>query len=189
MLVTGTEEVDFVEVFKHKFVNFCGKSPALISFEIERDGVYVKEQGSGKNNTFKFDYSQSVKHNIKIIKDWLIENVYPVMIQEKKEYVDYTSEELEKIMDETGVTPEQVVLMKKELITPIKWRIEKIIVKKDELFCRNLSTDKQYRFRMNLPSTIFLKKLRETWAPQYGYTVFEKKSFLLNEIYPNIEEE
>jgi len=111
------------------------------------------------------------------------------MIQEKKEYQEYTTQEIEKIIEESGVNPEQAVLMKKEIHETVKWRIEKVLVKKDELFIRNLNTDKQYRFKLSMPSTILLRNLRDKWTPSYTYQMFEKKSQLLNEIYPNFNSE
>lgn len=191
MLITECDEnstLGFLELFNKKFANFCTKAPALLSFDSTIEGVLVKEVSLNKNQYFKFDHSKDVKQNIKIIKDWLLENVYPIMIQEKKDYSEYSTEELENIITESGCTLEQAALMKKENVSVVKWRIEKILVKKDELFIRNLDTDKQYRFKLNmLPSTIFLKKLRESWNPKYAYCVFEKKSQLLNEVFSEEE--
>ncbi len=179
----------FIELFKKKFTNFSNKSPVLINFTNTLDTVIVKEQGTNKVFTHKFDFSKSVKNNIKVIKDWLVENTYPVMIQEKKEFSDYSTVELEKLIEETGINAEEAVLLKKEKIIFIKWQINKIIVKRDELFVKNLETGKQYRYRIHMPSTIFLKKLRETWTASYAWKVFIEKTELLNEIYNMNENE
>ena len=192
MLVTEDRNFteDFIELFKKKFTNFASKSPVLISFDnLTIESVFIQEKGTGKSLTYRFDHKLGVKENIKEIKDWLVENTYPVMIQEKKEYQEYTTQEIEKIIEESGVNPEQAVLMKKEIHETVKWRIEKVLVKKDELFIRNLNTDKQYRFKLSMPSTILLRNLRDKWTPSYTYQMFEKKSQLLNEIYPNFNSE
>lgn len=191
MLVTekNSSISNFIDVFKKKFSNFASKAPVLISFEVDLEGVLVREQGTGKSLKFIFDHSKTVKQNIKMIKDWLVENTYPVMIQEKKGYVGYSIEELEKIINDSGIEPEQASLMKREVITLVKHRIMKIIVKKDELFVENLNTGKQFRFRMTMPSTILLRRMRDSWTPRYAYEIFSKKSQLLNEIYKNNEED
>jgi hypothetical protein len=180
-------ELGFVDLFKKKFSNFCSKAPVLLSFEMDLEGVLVKELNLEKNKYFKFDHSKGVKHNIKIIKDYLIENIYPIMIQEKKEYSDLSVQELEKIINESNISIEDAALMKKEKLTKTIFKIERILVKKDELFVTNLSNNKQYRYKMQMPSTVFLKNLREKWTPEEAYENFEKKSFLLNEIYNNLD--
>lgn len=171
----------FLDIFTHKFSNFCSKSPTLLTFQTNMSGVLVKEQGTGKFLDYKFDHSIGVKQNIKIIKDWLVENTYPVLIQEKKEYSDYSNEEIEELID-TGISPEQAVLMRKEKISLIKWKITRILIKKDELFLVNMENNKQFRFKMKCPCTIFLRNLREKWTPTVGWHFFEKNSYVLNEI-------
>jgi len=173
----------FLSLFQKKFSNFASKSPVLISFQCDIDHVLVTEKGTKKFKDFKFDHSKSVKYNIKVIKDWLLENTYPIMIEEIKSYEDYSTDELEKIISENNIKPEQAVLMKKERIEQISWRIERILVKKDELFIRNLNTNKQFRFKLSMPSTILLKNLREKWTQTYAYSIFKDKSVILNEIY------
>ena len=184
MLVTeeNDSELSFIEVFKKKFANFCTKSPVLLSFDVDLEGVLVKELSLNKTKYFKFDHAMGVKQNIKVIKDWLIEEIYPVMVQEKKEYSDFSIQELEALIS-SGISIEESTLMKKERTEKIVWKILRILVKKDELFLLNLTTNKQYRYKMQMPSTIFLKNLREKWTPEEGFLMFEKKSFLLNEIY------
>jgi|WetSurMetagenome_2_1015567.scaffolds.fasta_scaffold239105_2 hypothetical protein len=171
----------FIILFKKKFSNFCSKSPCILSFTNDNTKVIIKEMTTEIVKDFNFDFNKNVKQNIKIIKDWLIENVYPTMIQEQKIAISLTNEEIEKKIDE-GISPEEAVLLIKEKLIKTTWRIEKILVKKDELFCRNLDTGKQYRFKILMPSTIFLRDLRSKWTKEYAYKVFEKKSKMLNEI-------
>jgi hypothetical protein len=194
MLVTEDKNFveNFVALFLKKFRNFANKAPVLISFDnLTIEGVFIQEKGTNKSLNYKFDHTKSVKQNIKEIKDWLVENTYPIMIQEKKYYEDYTTEELEKIISESSIIPEQAVCLKKEIHETIKWRINKILVKKDELFITNLNTDKQYRFKLSMPSTILLRNLRDKWTPTYAFQMFQQKSEMLNEIYftPEVDEE
>jgi hypothetical protein len=184
------DEVDFgvtgfLDLFKKKFSNFCTKAPVLLTYDIVGDKVLVKEHNPVKSRilTYTFDYNISVKQNIKAIKDWLVENTYPRMIQQKKIQTEYSASELESIMEQTGKSIDEVALMRKETVETYTWRIEKILVKKDELFVRNLTTNKQYRYKMKCPSTYFLKNLRDKWTAEMGYFFFEKNSVYLNEIY------
>lgn len=188
MLVTDSDNSTptFLDIFKKKFSNFASKAPVLILFSATLDGVLVEEKGSNKSNYFKFDHTKTVKQNIKFIKDWLVENTYPIMIQENKVYGNYTSDEMDQLIEQ-GIPAEQVVLMKKETIHLVKHRIEKVIVKKDELFVTNLDTGKQFRYKLSIPSTILLRNLRGNWTAKYTYEVFTKKSQVLNEIYPNLD--
>ena len=184
MLVNETEYsiMSFIEEFQKRFSNFCTKSPVLLTFHATIDSVVVIEQGTNKSLTYKFDHAIGVKQNIKAIKDWLVENTYPIMIQEKKDYSEYSVDEIEKLISETGIAAEQAVLMKKETITKTTWKIVRILVKKDELFVKNLSNNREFRFRMTCPSTLFLRNLRSKWNPTSGWEFFEKHSYVLNEI-------
>lgn len=191
MLVVEKNDIseNFLEIFNKKFSNFCNKSPVLISFKATIDNVVINEMGSGKSKNFKFDHSLSIKQNIKIIKDWLVENTYPIMIQEIKEYNDYTQEEFDKLVSDLNITLEQASLMKKEKVSLIPHRIERVLIKKDEVFVTNLVSHRQFRYKLTIPITVLLKNLRGNWTPKYAFEIFQKKSKMLNEIYLNIEEE
>jgi hypothetical protein len=174
---------NFLDVFRKKFANFCIKSPALLSYDSDIEKVIIKDLGTDKTWTYKFDHGIDVKTNIKNIKDYLLENIYPIMVQNKKEYSEYTADELEKIIDNSGITIDQATLLKKEKITKITWRLEKVLVQRDEIFIRNLSTDICFRFKMRGPVTVFLRNIREKWSAEEAYNFFEKNSFLLNQIF------
>ena len=186
MLVNETENTceSFLEIFNKKFSSFCQKAPCLLEFKADLEKVIIKEEYTGKVFTYSFDHSIDVKTNIKNIKDWLIENCYPVMIHNKREFEEYTPEEIEKIIKNQDISVEQASIMKKEIKTEIKHRIEKVIIQKDEFFVKNLDTGKTFRFQLfGIPCSIFLSKMRSEWSPSYAYEMFAKKSKLLNQIY------
>ena len=188
MLINKSENTitDFLELFKKKFSNFCVKSPCLLSFDCNMEKVIVKEDHLKETFDFRFDHSKTVKENINDIRNYLMEHWYPVMIQEKKEYLDYTPEEMEVLIDESNSTLEQISFAKKEIVTIFHWRIERIIIKKNELFVRNLETGKQYRYYLEkISAPVFLRKMFSDWTPTYTYRMFEQKSKFLNEIYPD----
>lgn len=182
---------EFVWTFNKKFSNFLSKAPILASFSMENFGVVVKNLFSEESQSFIFDHSKDVKENIRIIKEWLIDHWYPLLTQEKFFTEEYSSDELETLMSELDIEPEQAVLMKKTRMESINYKLIRVIIKKDEVFLTNTSSHKTYHYRMTMPVTLFLKKLREQWTPKHGWDIFHKKAVFLNEVIqkPNSSEE
>ena len=175
---------DFLREFVKRFKNFCHKAPVVLTFKTTPTSVVVHEYHSNEVKVFEFDFTQSVKANIKTIKDWLMENKYPVLIEVQES--EYTPGEVDKMVTR-GMDVGDALGKKRE--TPIRWRIEKVIVPRDELFLRNLETQKVYRYKLDMPSVLFLKKIREKLDPFMAWSLFKEKATLLNEIYENFEEE
>lgn len=176
---------DFLTEFKRRFSNFCNKAPVILTFKITPSSCFLKDCELGIVHKFEFDHLSDVKSNIKIIKDWLIENVYPRMIEESFLEEDLSNEEIEKLI-ENGMD-EEVAIMKKNIqVSETIWVIEKLIIKRDELFIRNETTDRVYRYKIKMPSTLFLKKIRSGDMNQKEiFNFFYAKAELLNEDLPN----
>lgn len=188
MLLKDQENADeFVKLFRKKFDNFCTKAPILLSYQVDKLQAVVVNVYTKAQQLFLFDMTLPVTENIKIIKDWLLDSWYPVIKQELTLERELTTEETEELI-ESGVSPEKAVLATHRDTTMILWRLEKVLIRKDEVFIRNMKTDKFYRFKMHMPVTIFLKRLRERYNQIYAWQVFENKSELLNEIYSNYKE-
>ena len=106
----------WISDFKKKFVNFCEKSPLLLSYELTDTSVLLFEQTyTTERNlmyTHHFDFNESIQLNISKIKDWLLENKCPVMIQQDVSYREFTSEEMQ-IMINDGLSLDEVIERKK----------------------------------------------------------------------------
>ena len=183
MLLKDTEtSEEFLRLFRKKFDNFCQKAPILISYQANNTHVLLQNIYSREQHLHNFDYTKDVSENIKEIKDFLLDNWYPVMESEIIETIPLSDTETEQMIEQ-GVSIEEAVLSTRTEKTVVPWRIEKILVRKDEIFVRNLVTDRFFRFKMHMPVTIFLKRLREKYNPAYAFKVFLEKSEKLNEIY------
>lgn len=184
-MLTEKEKInalEFEKEFAKRFTNFCNKSPVELSFKTTMTAVYVHEHKSNEVKEFPFDFSQNVKSNIKTIKDWLVENKYPVMVEIKEETRDLTTDEIKKLIEEEGVSEDEALMAKHSDISYMRWRIERVIVRRDEFFLRNLEENLVYHYKMNMPCILFLKKFREKLDPFEAYELFSNRSTLIQKI-------
>jgi hypothetical protein len=162
-----------------------------MSFLLTPNGVSIYENESEENKkllfSVNFDFTKTVKENIKDIKTVLLEKFYPRFEIVKKEYVDYTAEELNEFSS-SGKDPLNYLDAKKTISSKEHWRIEKIITIRDEVFIRNLNDNRIYRYKLKMPITVFLRQYRESKNKEDMFTIFLNKSVLLNEIYDDYEE-
>jgi len=179
---------EFIRTFNKKFKNFCEKAPIVMTYRTTPSSVFVSEMKTKEIKQFDFDFSVSVKQNIKIIKDWLFKNKYPRMIQIIEEEMSLTEEELEEKLNQ-GIMDDQILLQKKKKTYHITWVIEKVIILRDEFIIRNLQDNNLYVFKMNsMPCTLFLKKVREKLDEFQAYDLFEKKSILFKKHLSQVDE-
>lgn len=183
MLVKNEELKNFVEIFNKKFSNFCQKAPILLSFNTSPTGSLIKDETTGKSLSYVFDFSLSVKENIFIIKEWLLKECYPIMIEEYEIKEEYTPDELRE-MDENNINIDSLIMQGKHIKVSNLYRIEKVIVIMDHIFVRDLQTDKLTMWKMNMPVSIFLKSMRQKWNQQYAWQVFKDKAVFVK----NMEE-
>jgi len=184
MLLVDNEIVvdDFLDEFKKRFSNFCNKAPVILTFKITPSSCFLKDCEKDIVHKFEFNHLIDVKTNIKVIKDWLVENVYPRMIEENFSETDLTNEEIEKLI-ESGVNEEEAIMKKDIQVSETAWIIEKLIIKRDELFIKNVENNRMYRYKMLIPSTLFLKKIRSgDMSEKEIFNYFYNKSTLINEI-------
>ena len=76
----------------------------------------------------------------------------------------------------------------KTIIEHETWVIERVIIRRDEFILRNLRTNRLYRYKLNMPCTIFLKKIREKLDEFQAWDLFSKKAILLNENLSQVDE-
>jgi len=180
---------EFIVEFNKKFKNFCNKAPILLSYKILFSVVHIYRNKFIHNKyewekafEYTFDFERSVKENIYFIRKILINDFYPILLQREIIEISYNAEDLHKKVLNGEISINDIsakgVLEEKETI----WRIERIIVVRDECFIRNLSSNKIFRYKLKMPITIFLKKLREDLSDINAWELFISKAILLNEI-------
>jgi len=182
---------DFKRMFKKKFDNFCKKAPILMSYIITDDKVTVYSYNDKKKSkrlfNYKLDFAKDVKENIYNIKKKLLNSYYPIMIETIERVSEYTPEELNEMVKQGEIDLNQIDTIKRVTYDSIEWRIEKVIVLRDELFIRNLLENRLYRFKTKVPVTLFLKKFRINFTPEEAWEYFMNKSFLKNEVMETYE--
>lgn len=180
LLESNVDTTEFQKIFDKKFSNFCDKAPLLISYQLTPMGVIVKNIYSQESNEFKFNFEKEVSQNIFDIKTWLVENWYPTLVDLEEKVNEYSAEELSLLMQKEGLSLDQALKARKVSEVKTVWRIEKVILKRDELFVRNISTDQLFRYKMRMPTTIFLQRLRDRYTKEEAFSVFKEKASIIS---------
>ena len=170
--------------FKKKFTNFCEKAPMILSFSLVPTEVILFEQKYNSESTnllytYQFDYTQSVQSNIAEIKSWLLENKYPVMVKQEILDKEFTAKEMQIMIDD-GLALDDV-LKQSKTVKETKMRIEKLIIKRNELHVRNLETNELNFYYLDIPSVLFLTKI-DTMESTEAWKMFSKKAQLLCQV-------
>ena len=178
------EKIDS-EKYKAEFIkklsNFCEKSPVLLSFVTSDAGVTIIHANSGKRYEFPWNFTVAVKSFIHGIKEVLVENHYPRMVQVIETEVPLTPEEqaalLEQDIDPATLPTTQKVITKK------LWRLDRVIVWRDIFILVDEESGEQFRYKMHKSCVFFLKNYRGgKYTLETAADYFFKNSSLLNKI-------
>ena len=164
--------------------------PLFVSYNITPTNVTIFQHlGNGEKKevilNYKFDFSIDVKENIFRIREILINNFYPIMIQKQNILKIYALETLNEMISNGKISLDDVdknggVYIEENII----WRIEKIIVQKDQIFIRNLNNNEVKRFKLRIPCTHFIQKiLNEVIDKEERWILFEDRSKFIGEAY------
>jgi len=176
----------YMKNFNKTFTNFCNKRPVKLEKVITPESVILKDKNTNKVKTFKFDYTRDIKDFIHEIQDWVYTELCPILTEVKKEEHEYSQKEIEQMIED-GKDIDEVLLMKKEKITEVNYRIERILLLTNYLFVRNLETNEQARYRLFMPVSSFLNNVRSKWSSKYSFTMFQKYSQFMNTIDPEFK--
>lgn len=179
MIINSNNLIDnnFISELQKKFYSFCKNSPIPLSFKIIKNSIYIHEYIYDEEKYFELKKEIGVKNNINIIKDWLCKYKYPVMKQIIKKEEPYNPVEYMEMIKSEKIKYEEIPFFKKMIKKSILWRIEKVLVKQDIFIVRNLEEDKLYKFKCNMPSLIFLKRIREGIIdPIEAWSIFNKRT-------------
>lgn len=180
----------FLAIFTKKFQNFCTRVPLFVSYDITPSDVKIYQYlGNGEEKVeiyhYDFDFSTDVKENIFRIRKYLTENCYPIMLQKMSVPIRYPSETLNTMISNGSISLDDVD--KDGCIyedRSIRWRIEKVIMPKDQVFIRNLESKEVKRYKLRVPSTYFIQKiLNDVTDEEERWILFEDKSKFIGDSY------
>jgi len=181
MLHTKIDSERYRAEFIKKFSNFCEKSPVLLSFVTTDANVTVIHANTGKKYEFDWDFTKPVKAFIHEIKEVLVANHYPRMIETITTEVPLSPEEQAQLLEE-GSDPASLPTNRTET-TERLWRIDRCIVWRDIFILIDEATGEQSRWKMNKSVIFFLKNYRAgKFSLTSAWDYFSKNSVLLNTI-------
>lgn len=167
-----------------KLSNFCEKAPVLLSFVTSDAGVTIIHTNSEKRYEFPWDFTIPVKSFIHDIKQVLVENHYPRLVQTIEEEVPVTPEEQAKMLEdgaEADDLPTTKTIVRKKM-----WRIDRVIVWRDIFILVDEESNEQYRYKMHKSCVFFLKNYRSgKYTLETAADYFFRNSMLLNKIEPH----
>ena len=156
MILNKIDTTKYKEDFTKKFNNFGEKAPIMISFAIDEFGVTIVHENSGKKYFYDWDFTIPVKAFIHKIKQDLSYNHYPRLIREI-EVLDEDSA-VDQILE--GKDPESVENTKKTTTKEITYRIDKVLMMKDQFILVEEATGESYCYQLEGSSVYFLKNYR-----------------------------
>lgn len=182
MIYHKIDSSSYRDSFIRKFTNFAEKAPIVISFATDDIGVTVAHENSGKKYFYPWDYVVPVKSFIHDIKRDLVKNHYPRIQVTSHIKRTPSAEELADLMAK-GVSSEDLPseIESSEIET---YRIDKIIVMRDEFIIVDERTNEQYCYHMNSSAFSYLRTYREGGFKDLKEAgeVFFKRSTLIGKL-------
>ena len=155
MILNKIDTTKYKEDFTKKFNNFGEKAPIMISFAIDEFGVTIVHENSGEKYIYDWDFTVPVKAFIHKIKQDLSYNHYPRLIKEV-EVMDEDAAVDQILEGENPDSLDKSKTIKKE----ITYRIDKVLMMKDQFILVDESTGESYCYQLNGSSVYFLKNYR-----------------------------
>ena len=185
MVRDNMEIKDFLSGFRKSFQNFCSKAPVVIRYFISEVGVSLSIEDPTLSYEYLFNFEFDVKENIKRIKDWLLVNAYPILLKQVDRYEKYSQEELAIKIRDGEVTLSESLKLRKTISEFFEFRIERVIIGKNQIFIRDLTTQEERIYFLSKPLVSFLKKYRRIQDKLAFYIDFEENSKLVKILDPN----
>ena len=182
MIYHKIDASSYRDSFISKFTNFAEKAPIIISFATDDIGVTVAHENSGKKYFYPWDYVVPVKSFIHDIKRDLVKNHYPrIQVTAHIKRVP-SSEDLAELMA-NGVSSEELPSEIEDDVVET-YRIDKIIVMRDEFILVNEATNEQFCYHMNSSAFSYLRTYREGGFKDLmeAGEVFFKRSTLIGKL-------
>ena len=182
MILQKVDSEEYKESFINKFTNFADKAPIVISFATDDLGVSVIHENSGKKYFYPWDFVVPIKSFIHDIKRDLSYNHYPRISRTLKIERPLTADEHAELIAK-GANLDSLPTTVIEDVHEV-YRIDKILVMKDEFIIVNEETNEQYCYKMNGSAFSYLRSYRsgEFKSTEDAGDVFFKKCVLINKL-------
>lgn len=169
----------FLPVFRKKFASFCKGLPLKVYFIATPAEVFLYKVTDLEDQpdlicSHRFDHMKSVEENIAVVRD----EVYPYLptiSQLIETSRDYETSEIEDIMEQGDIDVETLVEMEVITVDTVSWRIERVVLTRDELYLRNLNTGEVWIYKTKSPVAMVLRHL-ETLTPALQFEYFTRKT-------------
>ena len=182
MILQKVDSEEYKESFINKFTNFADKAPIVISFATDDLGVSVIHENSGKKYFYPWDFVIPIKSFIHDIKRDLSYNHYPRISRTYQVERPLTADEHAELIAK-GTDLDNLPTTIVEDVHEV-YRIDKILVMKDEFIIVNEQTNEQYCYKMNGSAFSYLRSYRsgEFKSMEDAGEVFFKKCVLVNKL-------
>ena len=189
--VTVVDKEQFVKVFLYKLRNLLKRSAFAFYHSVQFADPYVHITISNlkEDLTYKIDYSLPVKKNIFYVKNLLLE-YFPVFKYVEMKERKATAEETEEMIN-NGMSVDQALTQTIKTKKELTYRIQRILIDKDEIFiyCKELDREFRYKMKSRLPLSLFLTKIKnKEYEDLYELgNIFFDNSIFLDTIIKNNE--
>ena len=183
MILQKVDSNSYKDLFVSKFENFAEKAPIVISFATDDLGVSVVHENSGKKYFYPWDYVVPVKSFIHEIKRDLADNHYPRIARNEEVTRPLTASEQADLISQGKYNIDNVPNFITETVIKV-YRIDKILIMKDEFIIVDEKTNEQYCYKMNTSAFSYLRSYRsgEFKTLHEAGDVFFKKAALVNKL-------
>ena len=153
---------EFMELFQKRFYSFCEKSPLFLRFTILDDSVLVYDLSRDpQNEPFEhvFDFSVSEKENIRVIKDKLISESYPIIEVRSKSERRLDAFETHNLMVDEKLSFSDASRRKHVTESVESFRVEKVLNSDNKVIIRDLQKNEAWIYDVRIPVVIFVREL------------------------------
>ncbi len=177
-------EEAFIKDFIKKLESILQKAPIQARAKIIKSRVEITVVGFDTPIIYNFNYNLSVKENIYLLKEKLYKERYPTIDIITRTQEKYTPTEIEQLISE-GLSLSEALLKFKLVETKEVYKISRVLIPKDQIFIKNINDETDEKmYRMKMPLSIFLKRMRSKWTKEETSAMFEKNAEFIRIIYP-----
>jgi len=176
---------DYLQKFSRKFENALRRMPILPEKVTVRDNI-VTILNEEEEYTYKINFNKEVETLIFEIRQDLYDKWFPVITFSNRREERLSVSDIKRLIED-GIPLEEALTRTHVTEEVEEFKINRVVVNRDEVFIKSTKDPEDERmYRMNMPVTIFLKRLREGRISNSG-DFFEKKSVFVKKIYPEKE--
>ena len=174
ILESTSVDSNFIYQFSKKFKTYCSKLPFFVSFHTTRQTCVLMNEDLNETYEYKFNLEKDVSQSIHDLRVWMIKYWHPRLYELADPEVP-TSEEISEAI-RNGKNIEDIDITKPRRYESI-WIIDKVIIPKDTiLLLKEGEYDFSWVYTLSMPSSIFLKNVREKWSNEEAWEMFRTKA-------------